>query len=38
LKSCGQQLSRIVDAVYTKSCFGKQVRVSALAARSIEDA
>ena len=32
-----QQLSRIVDAVYAKACFGEQVRMATLTAGRIEN-
>jgi hypothetical protein len=38
LQSGGQQLSRVVDAVYSKPCFREQVCVAALTAWRIEDA
>ena len=38
LKSGSQELSRIIDAVYAEPRFGKQVRVTALTTRRIENA
>ena len=35
---CGEQLARVVDAVYSKACLGQEVGVAALTARHVEDA